>query len=96
MKQDELHGIIRDLVAADNAVRQDARIRLLQLDEMIISDLIDQFYAGVNETTGIALLGIIGEIGGYEALQLLEDVDEHERDAWRAVAGSWLKHDGRR
>jgi hypothetical protein len=87
---------IAALVHPDQVMRETARQALLIGDEAIIAVLIDEFYAGVNLSLGIALLDIIGQIGGYEARMLLEDIadDPKAKAEWRQIGLGWLKRDG--
>ncbi|MBZ0294834.1 MAG: hypothetical protein K8L99_19885 [Anaerolineae bacterium] len=78
----------------DVSQREQAREALLALDEDAVPALVDTFYAGVNEEQGIAVLQLVGEIGGYEAVNLLLDVYENERESWRNVAAEALRRDG--
>lgn len=94
MNTEELRKHIRNLV--DEEHRDSARLALLQGDEAIMSRLIDEFYAGVNVVTGAALLNVIGQIGGYEAIALLHEVyhDLSTKQTWREMAERWLRADG--
>lgn len=95
MDKTQIRAHIQSLTHEDLDIRQQARAALTAGDEAIIDTLIDEFYAGVNEQTGIALLDIIGQIGGYMAINTLEYVyhfDPH--DAWKTIAQKWLTHDG--
>jgi hypothetical protein len=91
----DLHSHISALIHPDLTMRETARQALLMEDEAIITVLIDEFYAGVNLPIGIALLDIIGEIGGYEARMLLEYIadDLAAKSEWRQIALEWLKRD---
>lgn len=59
-------------------------------DEDAVAALTDQFYAGVNEATGLAILEIVSDIGGWEARLLLEDVvhltARYPHESWRVAA----------
>ena len=78
----------------DAARHDEARTALLALDEEAIPALVEVFYAGVSEADGLLLLELIGQIGGYEAVNLLRDVYDHERPLWREAAAHWLRQDG--
>lgn len=58
-----------------------ARMILLAVQEEAVEALADAYYAGINEAQGQMLLGILGEIGGYEALNILRDVFQYETNA---------------
>jgi hypothetical protein len=92
----DLTSTIQALTHPDEQVRQAAVHILLLQDEAIIGKLIDEFYAGVGLARGTALLDVIGQIGGYEAVALLKDVVDHPsaKQEWREVALRWLRHDG--
>ena len=66
--------LMNQLASLDPAERESARASLLQMDEDVMDLLVAEFYAGMPEKLAVALLEIIGEIGGYEALNLLGDV----------------------
>ena len=66
--------LMNDLASISPAQRDAARAALLQMDEDVMDLLVAEFYAGMPEKLAVALLEIIGEIGGYEALNLLGDV----------------------
>ena len=78
----------------------DDRIAVLKAiyaqDEQAASPLIDQFYAGVSETTGLVIIQILSDMGGYEAINFFYDVVHHERryPSWRAAAIHALQRDG--
>jgi hypothetical protein len=65
---------MNQLASLDPAERAAARSSLLQIDEDVMDLLVAEFYAGMPEKLAVSLLEIIGEIGGYEALNLLGDV----------------------
>lgn len=66
--------LMNQLASVDPTERESARMSLLQMDEDVMDLLVAEFYAGMPEKLAIALIEIIGEIGGYEALNLLGDV----------------------
>jgi len=68
------HTLMNQLASIDAAERDAARSTLLQMDEDVMDLLVAEFYAGMPEKLAVALLEIMGEIGGYEALNLLGDV----------------------
>ena len=65
---------------------------LFALDEEAVNLLADEFYAGVSEPLGVAILDIVGEIGGPDALSMLRNVyhfeDKHE--SWRKAGARGL------
>ena len=70
----DFHTLMKQLSSLDATERNAARSSLLQMDEDVMDLLVAEFYAGMPEKLGVTLLEIIGEIGGYEALNLLGDV----------------------
>lgn len=89
--------LIRKLTSDDDAQQQTARLQLLMHDEDAVEPLVDAFYAGVNEQGGLRILNILGEIGGFEALALFEDVVQFSAryECWRALATAQLRRAGR-
>ncbi len=67
-------ALMNQLASLDSAERESARSSLLQMDEDVMDLLVAEFYAGMPEKLAISLIEIMGEIGGYEALNLLGDV----------------------
>lgn len=66
--------LMNQLASIDSAEHESARAALLQMDEDVMDLLVAEFYAGMPEKLAVSLIEIIGEIGGYEALNLLGDV----------------------
>ncbi len=66
--------LMNQLASVDPAECGAARSTLLQMDEDVMDLLVAEFYAGMPQNLAVALLEIMGEIGGYEALNLLGDV----------------------
>jgi hypothetical protein len=66
--------LMNQLASLDSLECESAHASLLQMDEEVMDLLVAEFYAGMPEKLAVALLEIIGEIGGYEALNLLGDV----------------------
>ncbi len=66
--------LIDQLGATDVTVREAARDELLRQDEDIVDLLIADYYAGLPQAVAAEVIGILGEIGGWEALNLLGDV----------------------
>jgi hypothetical protein len=81
-------SLMTQLASLDPAERDAARSTLLQMDEEVMDLLVAEFYAGMPEKLAVSLLEIIGEIGGYEALNLLGDVyySRDTRPALKAAA----------
>jgi hypothetical protein len=88
--------LLEQLVHGDSTQQEAARRTLYAMDEAAIEPLTDQFYAGVDERTGLAIIAVVSDIGGYEALSLLMDITHHGRlETWRAAAKDGLQRNGR-
>ncbi|MEM6284430.1 MAG: HEAT repeat domain-containing protein [Chloroflexota bacterium] len=95
-KPKDLRFLLDEILSGDETRMQRARIMLLALDEEAVQALTDAFYAGVNEAQGVVLLDVVAEIGGYEALQLLEDVFYNGmKDVWRRWAALGMARNDR-
>ncbi|HEX2621178.1 MAG TPA: hypothetical protein VHL11_13545 [Phototrophicaceae bacterium] len=96
MNSDDLRHTIARSTDSDEMISAEAKQHLLQEDEAIIPALIDEFYAGVNLPTGTVLLDIIGQIGGYLAVNLFFELleDKNTPINWREKTEYWLYHDG--
>lgn len=90
-------ALVRQLTSDADTEREAARMTLFSLDEDAVVPLVDQFYAGVNESSGLAIIDVLCEIGGFEALALLEDVYHVDAlyESWRAAAERGLRDSGR-
>lgn len=72
-----------------------ARLAILRHDEAAVEPLIDEFYSGVSEATGLQILDLLSRIGGYEARALLLDVAENgSKSAWREAAAQGAAANG--
>jgi hypothetical protein len=94
MPPDQFRQHMKDLTSDDESQRAAARAALIALDEDIVDPLIGEFYSGVSEALGVAILDLAAEIGGPDALSLLRNVyhfDDHHA-AWREAAGRGLLH----
>ena len=74
MKQPDFPKLIKQLVSENSDESAQARKTLFALDEDAVSPLLDEYYAGVNEVQGIAILNMLAEMGGYEALNALRSI----------------------
>lgn len=74
-KYDEL---VQRLLNGQAIHQMAARMILLAVQEEAVEAIADAYYAGVNEAQAKTLLGLLGEIGGYEALNILRDVFQYE------------------
>lgn len=93
MSQPEYKILIKQLLNDNPDEAVSARQTLLALDEDNVNPLLDEFYAGVNETQGITILDMLAEIGGYEALNALRSIcffDLSTRPQFRKVAAKGL------
>lgn len=87
----DLKFMLDEILSGDETRRQRARVMLLAMDEDAVTALADAFYAGVNEAQGVVLLDVVAEIGGPEALQLLEDVYQNpSKPVWERWAALGL------
>ncbi|MEQ8673021.1 MAG: hypothetical protein RLP44_30395 [Aggregatilineales bacterium] len=84
------------ILSRDTTKRDSALKSIYLLDEEAIAPLIDEFYAGVNEQTGVLILEIISKIGGYEARQLLTDIADSPQPypSWCDAATDGLTQNG--
>jgi len=65
---------LKQIVDGTHAERITALQTIYAADEDAVTPLIDEFYAGVNETTGLVIIALLHDIGGYEANQLFQDI----------------------
>jgi len=85
--------LVKQLADDNLNVQQAARMILLALDEDAVDPLIDEFYAGVTEAQGVAVLAIMAEIGGPDAMSTLRNVFHFEtRPTLKRAAASGLLH----
>lgn len=92
MYPDNFRQLLSDLIQDDTGRRENAHTTLRSLDEEIVDPLVGEFYSGVSERLGIAIIELVAEIGGPDALSLLRNVyhfDDHHA-AWREVARQGL------
>jgi hypothetical protein len=94
MYPENFRQLLSDLIHTDALQRENAHAALRSLDEEIVDPLIGEFYSGVNESLGVAILELVAEIGGPDALSLLRNVyhfDDHHV-LWRQTAARGLLH----
>jgi hypothetical protein len=94
MYPDNFRQLVTDLTSTDDTRRESARAALLEYDEDMVDPLIGEFYSGVSQASGIAIIDLIAEIGGPDALSMLRNVyhfDDHHA-AWRTAAARGLLH----
>lgn len=70
--------LIGELISSNVLNRSAARMILLSLQESAVNPLGDAFYAGVNDAQGAAILDVVAEIGGPDALAMLRNVFDFE------------------
>lgn len=94
MPQPNYEALVKQLVSEKASERKVAQMILLSMQEDAIEPLADQYFAGVTDAEGNAILSMIAEIGGYEAIHLLHDVFTHEARPRlrRAAAMGLIKH----
>lgn len=93
MDKPDYQQLVRDLTSDDESTKESARQILFVLDEDAVSPLLDEFYAGVTDVQGIAILDILAHIGGYEALNTLRTLlffDLSTRPIFRKAAAEGL------
>lgn len=71
--QAEIRVLLKQLVSDDAAQSDAARMALYKLDEYAVDPLADEFYSGVSMQEAAAILDVLGEIGGPDALIVLRD-----------------------
>jgi len=74
MTPQDIRRLIVQLTSAVLVERTAARLLFLKMDEDAIQPLADELYSGVSEPTGVAILELMGEIGGWEAIAVLQDI----------------------
>ncbi len=96
MTTDDIRRLIGHLTSPMLMERAAARVTLLKMDEDVIQPLADELYSGVSEPTGVAILELMGEIGGWEALAVLQDIyfAESSRSALVRTAAAALRNNG--
>ncbi len=96
MTPEEARRLIEQLTSTSLMERIEARLAFLRLDEDAIQPLADELYSGVSEATGVAILELMGEIGGWEALMVLQDIvfAESSRPALAKAAARALVDNG--
>ena len=74
MTQIDYALLLNIIASSETEARQHALRRIFAQDEFALTPLLDQFYAGVNETNGLLIIHIVAEIGGYEANHFLDEL----------------------
>lgn len=77
-KYDEL---VQRFISGQPIHQMAARMILLAVQEEAVEALADAYYAGVTEAQAGMILAVLGEIGGYEAVNILRDVFQYEPNA---------------
>lgn len=91
MSNHNVSELLKSIVGGDAQTRASALHTLYTLDEHAVEPLIDEFYAGVNEQTGLFIIEIITTIGGYEARQLLDDIADNPQPytSWKRAVDEY-------
>jgi hypothetical protein len=90
-----MRELLRALAHGDDNERDAARNELYRMDEDAVDLLTDEFYAGVDEATGVAILEVISAIGGPDALRLLKYACYFgDKAAWREAGARGLADNG--
>ena len=93
MSGSDIAQLVKALMADDVETRHEARSSLLALDEDAVDGLVDEYYAGGNDATGVAILEVVAEIGGPDAMSTLRNVfylETARRDLQLAAARGLL------
>ena len=96
MTPQDIKRLIAQLTSTVLIERTAARLLFLKMDEDAIQPLADELYSGVSEPMGVAILELMGENGGWEALAVLQDIyfAESSRSALVKAAEQALKDNG--
>lgn len=97
MASEEIRRLVAQLSSNATIERMAARLAFLKMDEDAIQPLADELYSGVDTVTGMAILELMGEIGGWEALAVLQDIycAESSRPELAKAAAQGLRDNGR-
>jgi HEAT repeat protein len=92
MQQTDYKKLVAQLTQGHPAQRMAAHFILIALQEQAVEPLIDELYAGVSDQQGAAIIKVLAEIGGPDALMTLRDVFERagERPALQQAAALGL------
>ena len=87
-------SLVERFLVAEPVHRIAARMILMALQEEAIEPLADAYFAGVNDEQGIAILDLMADIGGYEALNIMREIVRHETKhlKLRVAAAQGLLH----
>lgn len=82
MTPEVVRRLLDQIVTGTPEERAAAWLIFLHHDENAVQPLADELYSGVDEATGVAILELLGEIGGWEARIVLQDIyNAGSRDA---------------
>jgi hypothetical protein len=91
MTAEEVRRRLTEITDGTGEERAAARLAFLRLDEDVVQLLADELYSGVDEKTGVVILELLAEIGGWEAMIVLQDiVQAGGRDAMVKAAARGL------
>jgi hypothetical protein len=71
---EEVRARLKEITDGSINERAAAWLVFLRLDEDAVQPLADELYSGVDERTGVVILELLAEIGGWEALMVLQDI----------------------
>jgi hypothetical protein len=92
---ENIRALLKALVQGSAEEREAARTAFYRMDEDAVDPLCEEFYAGVDEATGVAILEVISAIGGPDALRLLKYACYFgEKAAWRDAGERGLADNG--
>jgi hypothetical protein len=85
-------SLVEQLVSSNLESQIAARMAILAQQENAIEPLVSVYSGGVNDVQGLAVLDILAEIGGFEAMALLRNVFafEDKRPVMRYAAAKGL------
>lgn len=74
MARHDYKKLFQQLTQGHPAQRMAAHFILVALQEQAVEPLVDELYAGVTDEQGEAIIKVLAEIGGPDALMTLRDV----------------------
>lgn len=88
--------LVEQLVSSTLQNQMNARMTLLAEQEDAVDPLSNVYFGGVDDKQGAAILDVMAEIGGFEALAVLRNVFafEDHRPILRYAAAKGLLHNG--
>jgi hypothetical protein len=95
MTPEEVRILLKRITSGNFEDRAASWLAFLRLDEDAVQPLADELYSGVDEQTGVVILELLAEIGGWEAMAVLQDIYQAGgRDALVKTAARGLAKNG--